>query len=70
MFPVQTADDVVTAQEESLQALPACIRAMVSEAIRQGAATTLVVAQLQFGAAVKVLCNTLGVKNAFNLDIA
>jgi len=54
MFPVQPADDVVTAQEESLQALPACIRAMVSEVVHQGAATTLVAAQLVFGAVVKV----------------
>ena len=52
---MHTMDDPTTTPEECLRALPARIRAMVSEAIRQGAATTLVVAQLQFGAAVKVL---------------
>ena len=44
-FSVQTVDDLVTAPEESLRALPARIRAVVFEAICQGAATVLVTAQ-------------------------
>ena len=45
-FPMQTADDPTTTPEERLQALSACIRAMASEAIHQGAATTLIAVQL------------------------
>ena len=51
---MQTVDDPITALEERLRALPARIRAMVSKAIRQGAATALVAAQLEFGVVVKV----------------
>ena len=54
-FPVQTMEDLVTAPEECLRALPARIRAMESEAIHQGAATAMVAAQLEFGAVVKVM---------------
>ena len=43
---MQTVDDPFTTPEERLQALPARIGAMVSEAIHQGAATVLVAAQL------------------------
>jgi len=43
-FLVQTADDPITALEERLRALPACIWAMASEAIHQGATTALVAA--------------------------
>ena len=44
-FPVEIADNPI-AIEECLHALSAHLRAMVSEAIRQGTATVLVVAQL------------------------
>ena len=45
-FPVQTVDDLATALEEQLRALPARIWAMVSKVVRQGATKVLVVAQL------------------------
>ena len=51
---MQTADNPVTALEERLRALPARIRVVASEAVRQGAATTLIAAQLEFGVVVKV----------------
>ena len=51
---MQTVDDPVTALEERLRALPAHIQAMVSEVVRQGVATALVAAQLEFGVVVKV----------------
>ena len=43
-FPVQIANDPVTALEELLRALLACIWAVVSEAVRQGATMALVAA--------------------------
>jgi len=52
---MQTADDLATTPKEHLQALPAHIRAVVFEVVRQEAATVLVSAQLQFGTVVKVL---------------
>ena len=53
-FPVQTTDDPVTTPDEGLRSLPTRFQAMASKAIRQGATTTLVAAQLEFGAVVKV----------------
>ena len=44
-FPVQAADNPVAA-EEHLRDLPARLRAVVSEAVRQGAAIALAAAQL------------------------
>ena len=44
-FPVETADNPV-ATEECLQALLALLQAVVTKAIRQGAATMLAAAQL------------------------
>jgi hypothetical protein len=41
---MQTMNDLATALEERLRALPTRIWAMVPEAIRQGAATVLVAA--------------------------
>ena len=53
-FLVQTTDDPLIAPKECLQALPAHIRAMASEAICQGATTALGAASLEFGTVVKV----------------
>jgi hypothetical protein len=39
-FPMEIADNLVAA-EERLRALPICLRAVVTEAIHQGAATAL-----------------------------
>jgi hypothetical protein len=39
-FPMEIANNLVIA-EERLRALPACLQAVVTEAIRQGAATVL-----------------------------
>jgi CTP:molybdopterin cytidylyltransferase MocA len=52
-FLMETANNLVTT-EEHLRALSARLRAVVTEAIRQGAATVLAAAQLQIGAAVNV----------------
>ena len=50
---MEIADNLVTA-EERLRALLAYLQAMVTKAIRQGAATVLAATQLQIGIAVKV----------------
>ena len=51
---MQTPDDLSIAPEERLRALPAHIRTMESEAVHQGATTTLITGQLEFGVVVKV----------------
>jgi hypothetical protein len=53
-FLVQTTDNPIVA-EVHLQALSACLRVMVSEAVHQGATMALATAQLQFSVEVKVL---------------
>ena len=50
---METLDHPV-ASEERLHALPACLRAVVSKAICQGAAMVLATAPLQFGDVVNV----------------
>ena len=50
---MEIADNLVTA-EERLRALLAYLQAMVTKAIRQGAATVLAATQLQIGIAVNV----------------
>ena len=52
-FPVGKVDNLFTT-EVHLRALPAQIRAMVTEAVRQGATMTLATAQLQIGTAVNL----------------
>ena len=44
-FPMRAVDNLFTA-EEPFQALPACLGAIVIEAIRQGAAAALAAVQL------------------------
>ena len=52
-FPIGRVDNLLAA-EEHLRALPAQIRAMVTKAVRQGAAMALAAGQLQIGTAVNL----------------
>jgi hypothetical protein len=52
-FPIEEVDNLFIV-EEHLQALPARLRAMVTEAICQGATMALVAAQLQIGTIVNL----------------